>query len=146
MIKLREAFEELLTDEEQRAKILSDELEVHGVTALADSSVNIRVRIKTLPGNQWAVGREYNRLVKRHLDAAGIEIPFPHLTLYFGEDKQGNAPAMPMKMLNDVKMINDASNGPADAEIQSGKKSPGERSSKSSEYNPTEKGDFDDGE
>ena len=146
VIKLREAFEELLTDEEQRAKILSDELEVHGVTALADSSVNIRVRIKTLPGNQWAVGREYNRLVKRHLDAAGIEIPFPHLTLYFGEDKQGNAPAMPMKMLNDVKMINDASNGPADAEIQSGKKSPGERSSKSSEYNPTEKGDFDDGE
>lgn len=141
VIKLREAFEELLSDEEQRAKILSDELEVHGVTALADSSVNIRVRIKTLPGNQWAVGREYNRLVKRHLDAAGIEIPFPHLTLYFGEDKQGNAPAMPMKMLNDVKMINDASN-----EIQSAKKAPGGRSSKSSEYNPTDKGDFDDGE
>lgn len=141
VIKLREAFEELLSDDEQRAKILSDELEVHGVTALADSSVNIRVRIKTLPGNQWAVGREYNRLVKRHLDAAGIEIPFPHLTLYFGEDKQGNAPAMPLKMLNDVKMINDTSN-----EIQSAKKAPGERSSKSSEYNPTDKGDFDDGE
>ncbi len=141
VIKLREAFEELLSDEEQRAKILSDELEVHGVTALADSSVNIRVRIKTLPGNQWAIGREYNRLVKRHLDAAGIEIPFPHLTLYFGEDKQGNAPAMPLKMLNDVKMINDTSN-----EVQSANKEPGERSSKSAEYNPTEKGDFDDGE
>ncbi|MEC9314169.1 MAG: mechanosensitive ion channel domain-containing protein, partial [Pseudomonadota bacterium] len=141
VIKLREAFEELLSDDEQRAKILSDELEVHGVTALADSSVNIRIRIKTLPGNQWAVGREYNRLVKRHLDAAGIEIPFPHLTLYFGEDKQGNAPAMPLKMLNDVKMINDTSN-----EIQSAKKAAGERSSKSSEYNPTDKGDFDDGE
>ena len=48
---------------------------------------------------------------------------------------------MPLKMLNDVKMINDTSN-----EIQSAKKAAGERSSKSSEYNPTDKGDFDDGE
>jgi small conductance mechanosensitive channel len=88
---LKAAFEELRTNPEHGPKILGD-LEVHGVTALADSAVNIRVRIKTLPGAQWGVGREYNRLVKRHLDAAGIEIPFPHMTLYFGEDKNGNAP------------------------------------------------------
>ena len=67
-------------------------LEVHGVTALADNSVNIRVRIKTLPGGQFGVGRAYNRLVKRHFDAAGIEIPYPQMTLHFGEDKQGKAP------------------------------------------------------
>lgn len=100
IVKLREAFDELLADDDNRSKILADELEVHGVTALADSAVNIRVRIKTLPGNQWAIGREYNRLVKRHLDAAGIEIPFPHLTLYFGEDKEGSAPAAPLRILS----------------------------------------------
>ncbi len=95
IVRLREAFDELMANDDHRASILG-ELEVHGVTALADSSVNIRVRIKTLPGMQWAIGREYNRLVKRHLDAAGIEIPFPHLTLYFGQDKDGTAPAAPI--------------------------------------------------
>lgn len=95
IVRLREAFAELIADPDQKAQILED-LEVHGVTALADSSVNIRVRIKTMPGSQWSVGRAYNRLVKYHLDAAGIEIPFPHLTMYFGEDKEGNAPPAPL--------------------------------------------------
>jgi small conductance mechanosensitive channel len=91
IVHLRAAFDELLADEDQRSQILDPVLEVHGVTALADSSVNLRVRIKTLPGAQFGVGRAYNRLVKRHFDAAGIEIPYPHMTLYFGEDKQGKA-------------------------------------------------------
>ncbi|MEH6500896.1 MAG: mechanosensitive ion channel domain-containing protein [Pseudoalteromonas distincta] len=95
IVHLREAFAELISDPEHQAKVL-DDLEVHGVTALADSSVNIRVRIKTLPGAQWATGRAYNRLVKYHLDAAGIEIPFPHLTMYFGQDKDGTAPPAPL--------------------------------------------------
>ncbi|MDN3556097.1 mechanosensitive channel protein [Halomonas maura] len=88
---LQQAFDALQEDEEYRACLL-EPLEVAGVIALADSSVNIRVRIKTTPGDQWAIGRAYNRLVKLHLDAAGIEIPFPHTTLYFGEDKDGGAP------------------------------------------------------
>lgn len=97
IVRLREAFAELVSDPEQKANIL-DELEVHGVTALADSSVNIRVRIKTLPGVQWAVGRAYNRLVKYHLDAAGIEIPYPHVTMYFGQNKDGTAPPAPIAL------------------------------------------------
>ncbi|MEM7723283.1 MAG: mechanosensitive ion channel domain-containing protein [Pseudomonadota bacterium] len=60
-------------------------LEYHGVVGLADSSVNLRVRIKTKPGQQWAVGRSYTREVKRALDAAGIEIPFPHRELKLPE-------------------------------------------------------------
>ena len=59
-------------------------LEVDGVSALADSAVVIRVRIRTTAGMQYAVGRAYNRCVKERFDAAGIEIPYPHRTLYFG--------------------------------------------------------------
>jgi small conductance mechanosensitive channel len=62
--------------------------------------VTVRVRIKTTPGMQWAVGRAYNRLVKRHLEAAGIEIPFPHTTLYFGQNKDGSAPAANVRRLD----------------------------------------------
>jgi small-conductance mechanosensitive channel len=98
---LRAAFDELLADATQRAQIIDPNLEVHGVTALADSSVNLRVRIKTRPGAQFGVGRAYNRLVKRHLDAAGVEIPYPHMTMYFGEDKQGKAPPARIRLASE---------------------------------------------
>jgi small conductance mechanosensitive channel len=63
-------------------------LEVDGVSALADSAVLIRVRIRTTAGMQYAVGRAYNRCVKEQFDAAGIEIPYPHRTVYFGAGEQ----------------------------------------------------------
>ncbi|WP_407275329.1 mechanosensitive ion channel domain-containing protein [Halothiobacillus sp. DCM-1] len=94
---LQSAFDELMTDAELRAKVL-EPISIPGVTDLAASSVNIRVQIKTRPGEQWAVGRAYNRLVKKHFDAAGIEIPYPHTTVYFGEDKSGHAP--PLRVQN----------------------------------------------
>ena len=89
--QLRAAFDELAADPDYKDYIL-EPVEIPGVTALADSSVNIRVMIKTAPGHQWQVGRAYNRLVKMYFDRAGIEIPFPHTTLYFGVDKDGTAP------------------------------------------------------
>ena len=100
---LRAAFDELAADEEFKDQILAP-LEVSGVTALADSSVNIRVRIMTAPGMQWAIGRAYNRLVKIHFDAAGIEIPFPHTTMYFGQDKDGTAPPAYVHMIHNKKI------------------------------------------
>ncbi|TLF53718.1 mechanosensitive channel protein [Halomonas urmiana] len=96
--QLKLAFEDLQASEEHGHKLL-EPLTVAGVVALADSSVNIRVVIKTTPGDQWAVGRAYNRLVKLRFDEAGIEIPFPHSTLYFGEDKQGRSPAANVRVL-----------------------------------------------
>lgn len=99
IVHLRAAFDELMTDQEQSSQIM-DDIEVQGIVELADNSVNIRVRIKTLPGSQWSVGRAYNRLVKRHLDAAGIEIPFPHTTIYFGQNKDGSAPPAPLNLVS----------------------------------------------
>jgi moderate conductance mechanosensitive channel len=61
-----------------------DDLDLAGVESLADSAVVIRCRIKVLPLEQWSVRREFNKRVKEALDRAGIEIPFPHRTIYFG--------------------------------------------------------------
>jgi len=66
-----------------------DDLEVVGVDDFAASQVTIKVRIKTVPSKQWQVSRELRRRIKKVFDARGIEIPFPHLTLYFGEPKRG---------------------------------------------------------
>jgi len=91
MTVLKEVGADLRRDPEFAADIL-DELEVVGVDDLAASQVTIKVRIKTVPIKQWRVGRELRRRIKKAFDVRGIEIPFPHLTLYFGEPKQGVAP------------------------------------------------------
>jgi small conductance mechanosensitive channel len=88
---LHQVAEELRAEPEYGAVML-EPLEVLGVDQFADSAVVIKVRIKTLPIKQWMVKREFNRRMKKAFDANGIEIPFPHATLYFGEDKQGDAP------------------------------------------------------
>ncbi|PYE84957.1 mechanosensitive ion channel domain-containing protein [Pseudoroseicyclus aestuarii] len=85
---LFDAFDELQKDPEN-GPFLTSELEWFGLDAFGDSAVVLKCRIKTLPGKQWGVGRAYNEIVKRIFDERGIEIPFPHQTLYFGETKAG---------------------------------------------------------
>ncbi|MBT6202514.1 MAG: mechanosensitive ion channel, partial [Rhodospirillaceae bacterium] len=74
------------------AERLAGDLEVMGVNAVGDSSVTLRVRIRTLAGYQWGVRRDYLRLIKLRFDEVGIEIPFPHMTVYFGEKRGGTTP------------------------------------------------------
>lgn len=74
---------ELKRDSEFGPKILED-MELFGVDSFADSAVVIKARFKTRPGEQWSVGREFNRRLKRTFDEKGIEIPFPHRTLTWG--------------------------------------------------------------
>ena len=89
---MKEAFDKL-QQTSFAAEIIGD-FEMHGITAFADSAVVVRARIKTLPGKQWALGRAYSELVKEIFDERGIEIPFPHVTLYMGELKDGTAPPL----------------------------------------------------
>ena len=88
---IREVGEELKLDPEHGPKIL-EPIEILGVDQLADSAVIIRARLKTKPILQWGIKREMNRRLKKRFDLEGIEIPFPHQTLYFGVDKDGTAP------------------------------------------------------
>ena len=37
-------------------------------------------------------GRAYNEILKQVFDRQGIEIPFPHVTLYMGEDRKAARP------------------------------------------------------
>jgi moderate conductance mechanosensitive channel len=64
------------------APFILDDVEVIGVDAFADSSVTLKVRIKTVPLKQWMVGRELRRRLKRAYDEHGVEFPFPTRTLH----------------------------------------------------------------
>jgi len=81
---LKRIGEELREDPEFSSMIL-EPMEVLGLDSFGESSVNIKVLFKTLPIKQWTVAREFRRRVKKVFDAEGIEIPFPHITLYMGE-------------------------------------------------------------
>ncbi len=80
---MRQVGAEMRQDDYFR-KIILEDLEMLGVDALADSQVTIRCRIKTKPIKQWEVAREFRRRIKNRFDELGIEIPFPHRTLYTG--------------------------------------------------------------
>ena len=68
---------------EQRPNALVvEEPELWGVERLGDSAVTIRLAVKCAPADQWAVARAIRGEVKRDLDAAGIEIPFPQQSLW----------------------------------------------------------------
>jgi small conductance mechanosensitive channel len=96
MAVMREVACELRADEAFASRIL-DDLDIAGVDQWADSSVVIRCRIRCQPGEQWSVRREYLRRLKHAFDRAGIEIPFPHVTVYAGQDKQGRAAPLPLQ-------------------------------------------------
>ncbi len=89
---MQTAFDELHAG--PLAEAILEPLDMQGVTRLGDSAVVVRARIKCRAGMQWAVGRAYTEIVKRVLDAAGVEIPFPHMTVYMGQDKDGSAPPL----------------------------------------------------
>ena len=74
-----------MRDDENFGPLMVADVEVFGVDNFADSAVTIKGRLKTKPIKQWDVGREYRRRLKYRFDAEGIEIPFPHRSIYFGE-------------------------------------------------------------
>ncbi|MBE0425721.1 MAG: mechanosensitive ion channel family protein [Nitrospirae bacterium] len=90
---IKEVDEEMRNDPAYKDDIL-EPIEILGLDQFADSAIIIRARTTTIPIKQWRVGREFNRRLKKRFDERDIEIPFPHVTLYMGQDKQGQAPPL----------------------------------------------------
>lgn len=96
---LKKIDEELRLDPVFADDILKP-LEIFGLDKFGDSAVIIKARLTTKPGQQWAVGREFNRRMKIAFDQRGISIPFPHLTMFVGQDKQGKSAPLPVRIEN----------------------------------------------
>ena len=90
---IRAVDEELRSDPAFTDDIL-EPIEILGLDQFAESAQIIKARTKTKPLQQWRVGREFNRRLKKKFDELNIEIPFPHITLYMGQDKEGGAPPL----------------------------------------------------
>ena len=82
---MKQVGDELQNDEKFGPDII-EPIEVFGLDSFGDSALVIKARLKTKPIQQWTIGREYRRRLKIAFDAQNIEIPFPHTTVYWGED------------------------------------------------------------
>lgn len=91
VIKVVKQVDEELRRDPEFSKDILEPIEILGLDQFADSAIIIKARTKTKPIRQWAVGREFNRRLKKRFDERNIEIPFPHVTLYLGQDKGGQA-------------------------------------------------------
>jgi small conductance mechanosensitive channel len=100
---MRELLRAMRADPQWRDRVTAD-LEVLGVDKWADSAVILRARIRVVPPiQQWNVKREYLKRLKKAFDERGIEIPFPHLTVYAGQGKDGTAPPFHLLETNSPK-------------------------------------------
>ena len=84
---LSQISRELESEEPYHSAIL-EPAQILGVERLGESGVTIRMMVKTIPLKQWDVGRELRKRIKARFDEEGIQIPFPHRVLFWGETKK----------------------------------------------------------
>lgn len=72
VLKVLEESAQRLAADQQWSPHLLDSPKVLGVTKLASTHMEVQVQVRVQPGSQAEVGREWRRMIKEGLDAAGI--------------------------------------------------------------------------
>lgn len=70
------------------APLITSKIKVLRVQELAASGVVLRVLGETVPLKHWDIEGEFRRRIKKAFDEEGIEIPFPHTTVYWGKGQK----------------------------------------------------------
>jgi moderate conductance mechanosensitive channel len=81
---MRRVAEEMYAEPNYRSAML-EPIEIFGVDGFTDTGVTIKARLKTQPLQQFAIGREYRRRLKKAFDAEGIEMPVSQRAVRMGE-------------------------------------------------------------
>ena len=79
-----------LAEDKYFSELIKTPPQVLRVQNFGDSGIDIRVLGDVRPMKQWEVTGELRKRLKKAFDDEGIEIPWPHVKLYFGESQQGN--------------------------------------------------------
>jgi small conductance mechanosensitive channel len=90
VIDLLEQIGRELGEEEPWKNAILEPFQIFGVEKFGESQLVIRGIVKTIPLKQWEVGRELRRRIKIRFDEKGIQIPFPHRVLIWGEQGKKN--------------------------------------------------------
>ncbi len=79
-----------LAEDEYFKTLIKTPPQVLRVQNFGDSGIDVRILGDVRPMNKWEVTGELRKRLKKAFDEEGIEIPWPHVKLYFGESQQGN--------------------------------------------------------
>ncbi len=88
IISLLSGIGKELADEEPYKSAILEPMEILGVEQFKESEIIIRMIVKTAPLKQWEVSRELRRRIKNRFDEKGIQIPFPHRLLFWGDKEK----------------------------------------------------------
>jgi small conductance mechanosensitive channel len=73
-----------MSEEEQWSKVIRSVPQVLRVNSLGDSGIDIKIIGDVKPLEQWNVMGQLRLRIKKEFDKVGIEIPWPHTKVYFG--------------------------------------------------------------
>jgi small conductance mechanosensitive channel len=83
--------QELAADENWRDRFVTSP-QVLGIEKFGDSGIELKIVGDVKPSEQWAIMRELRLRLKKAFDAEGIEIPWPHTKVYFGNSNPISQP------------------------------------------------------
>jgi small-conductance mechanosensitive channel len=84
---LSQIGKEMESDERFKEALL-EPVQILGVERLGESQLVIRMAVKTAPLKQWEVSRELRKRIKNRFDEEGIQTPYPHRILFWGEPQE----------------------------------------------------------
>ncbi|MFC1899459.1 mechanosensitive ion channel family protein [Chloroflexota bacterium] len=79
-----------MAEEEQWASVIQTVPQVLRVNKLGDSGIDIKILGDVKPLQQWSIMGELRLRIKNAFDKVGIEIPWPHTKVYFGNSQQND--------------------------------------------------------
>jgi small conductance mechanosensitive channel len=79
---------ESLRNDEEFAGMIVAQPDPPGIERFADSSIILKITIKTLPDKQGKITRAFNLRLKKRFDELGIDMPFPQTTIWFGDKEK----------------------------------------------------------
>jgi len=95
MALVKKTWEEMAKDPEWEGKIIDKTPWLLRVEEFGDSGIIIRAVGDTRPMEQWNIMGELSRRIKKVFDEEGIEVPWPHIKLYMGHEKETSELACP---------------------------------------------------
>lgn len=84
-----------MADEKEWKEKIIKTPQVLRVDNLGDSGIEIKILGDTMPIAQWDVMGELRKRIKQEFDKENIEIPWPHMKVYFGDKTMSVKPQNP---------------------------------------------------
>jgi small-conductance mechanosensitive channel len=93
--KIVKRINKKLRKDEEINRVMLDDLKSQGVKEFDDSAMIVRVKFKTLPGEQFALKRVVYKLIQEEFRTNGIEFAYRNVTVYLPPEPGAAAGAVP---------------------------------------------------